>query len=461
MAAARYELHELTAGSGPAEAVEVNTEDFQRAMRVLAPGFRPAARPADSAHWLMEGSLRADLQAEMERGRVVRLMPLEDDSPLEAASAAENKRKYLGLCQQQYGGGDCLGLLADGPTLTREDLRTLALALAMKDALAETGTALKGMVSPRALVAMLVWTCCVYLTLWLLPEPVSKVLAASLTVALLAWLPVHTLWSLMEGWGRLVHEVDRATSFTQVEEASAKFRRQMGENTAHVVVMVVTAVVTGGMARFSAQLPKLPGFAPAAARAEAQGMSLSAAGEVEAVAAVEEQTFTLMVRRPGSRAAAAAEEAAEQRTGATVLIRHRAGNRQLLINGQRWHVPASRSVRDIPAKDAAGDALQAAARRIRENWNRTELSERESDALQEAFNHGDYLRAHLMERMYRGQWVEKQLRLEFPELRWNPTGVDAVDPATGLKYEILTGTDWNMHLHGRRMAEELFRMITF
>ena len=66
-----------------------------------------------------------------------------------------------------------------------------------------------------------------------------------------------------------------------------------------------------------------------------------------------------------------------------------------------------------------------------------------------------------MERMFRGRWVEKQLRLEFTELKWNPTGVDAVDPATGLKYEILTGTDWNMQLHGRRMAEEFFRMITF
>jgi hypothetical protein len=53
------------------------------------------------------------------------------------------------------------------------------------------------------------------------------------------------------------------------------------------------------------------------------------------------------------------------------------------------------------------------------------------------------------------------LRDQFRHLEWNGTGVDAIDPATGLQYEILTGTEWNMQLHGRRMAEELFRLITF
>jgi hypothetical protein len=461
LAAARYELHVLTADSGPSEPVEVDSEDFQRAMRVLAREFRPVAQPAESAHWLMEGSLQANLLAEVERERVVRLMPLEDDSLLDTASAAEMKRKYLGLCQQKYGGGDCLGMLADGPTLTREDLRTLGLALALKDVLKETGVALKGMVSPQALVAMLVWTCCVYLTLWLLPEPVSKVVAASLTLALLAWLPVHTLWSLMDGWGRLVHEVDRATSFEQVEEASAKFSRVMGENTAHVLVLVVTAAVTGGAARLGAQLSKLPGFALAEARAGAQGTSLAAAGEVEAVAAAEEQTFTLMVRRPGGRTAAAVEEAAEGREGVTVIIRHVGGNRQIFINGQRWHVPANRYIRDIPAKDPMGDALQAAAQRIARTWSRDALTPSQRGAIKEARDAGNYLKAHLMERRFRGQWVEKMLQDQFKHLRWSGTGVDAVDPATGLQYEILTGTEWNMQLHGRRMAEVLFRLITF
>ncbi|MFL5344525.1 MAG: hypothetical protein ACJ8AT_07015 [Hyalangium sp.] len=461
LAAVRYELHVLTADSGPSEPVQVSTEDFQHAMRVLARDFRSSAQPAETAHWLIEGSRQADLLAETEHGRVVRLMPLEDDSPLEAGSAAELKRKYLGLCQREYGGGDCLGLLADGPTLTREDLRTLGLALALRGVLKETGVALKGMVSPQALVAMVVWTCCLYLTLWLLPEPVSKLVAASLTLALLAWLPVHTLWSLMDGWGRLVHEVDRATSFEQVEEASAKFSQVSGENTAHVLVMVVTAVVTGGTAKFTARLPNLPGFEQAATQAEAQGLGLAGAGEVEAVAAAENETFTLMVRRPGGRAAAAAEDSTEARETATVIIRHQGGNRQVFINGQRWHVPANRSIQEIPAKDPVGDALQSAAQRIAKNWSRGQLSPKQADALRRAREQGRYLEAHLMERQFRGQWVENMLREEFKELQWSRTGVDIVDAATGLKYEVLAGTNSNMELHGRRMAEVFFRLIAF
>jgi hypothetical protein len=409
----------------------------------------------------MEGSLHADLLAEAERGRVVRLMPLEEGTPLEAASAAELTREYLVLCQQEYGGGDCLGLLDDGPTLTREDVRTLALALALKDVLKQTGVALKGMVSPQALVALVVWTCCLYLTLWLLPEPFSKALAAGMTVALLAWLPVHTLWSLMDGWGQLMHTVDRATSFEQVEEASARFSRLLGENTAHVLVMLVTAAVTGGATKLGAQLPKLPGFARAAAQAEAQGVPLTEVGAVEAASAPEEQTFTLMVRRPGGQAAAAAEDAAEGREGLTVIIRHQGGNRQVLANGQRWHVPATRSIQEIPTHDPVGDALQAAARRIARNWEQSRLTVEQSAAIDKATAQGKYLDAHLMARRFRGQWVETMLRGQFKELQWSRTGIDVIDPATGLKYEVLAGTNSNMELHGRRMAEVFFRLITF
>jgi hypothetical protein len=336
LATARYELHVLTSGSGPVEPVEVDEEGFQRAMRVLAREVHPSERSKETARWLMQGGLQADLLAEVERGHVVRLTPLEDNSPLAAITAAEMTRKYLDLCQEEYGGGDCIGLLADGPTLQRDDLRALALALALKKVLKETRHAFREMVSPQALVSMIVWTGSFYLLLWLLPEPASKLLAAGLTLALLAWLPVHTLWSLMDGWAHLVHQVDRVTSFEQLQEASKEFSRVLGENTARVLVMLVTAALTGSGPNFAKQLPKLPGFERAAAWAKAQGLKLTAASEVEVVAASGEGTFTLMIRSPNNRGAAVAE-AAEARAG-TIIIRHRVGNRLVSINGQRWHV---------------------------------------------------------------------------------------------------------------------------
>ena len=148
----------------------------------------------------------------------------------------------------------------------------------------------------------------------------------------------------------------------------------IGENTAHVLIMLLTAAVAGGAAKFASKLPKLPGFGRAAEWAEAQGLKLAQAGEVEAVAAAEEQTFTLMVRRPDGRATAVAEEAAEARVGFTTIIRHLGGNRQVFFNGQRWHVPANRSIKDIPLKDPIGAALQAAAKRIAKDWSSAKLT---------------------------------------------------------------------------------------
>lgn len=57
--------------------------------------------------------------------------------------------------------------------------------------------------------------------------------------------------------------------------------------------------------------------------------------------------------------------------------------------------------------------------------------------------------------------MERQLRDEFPMLKWSKKGVDAVDPSTGYRYEVLSGTDSNLALHGRRLADLMFRMVTF
>jgi len=460
LAAVRYDLRVLSPDSSREAPVAVGPEDFQRTLRALAREIPATDQPMELARWLMEGELRADLQAEMERGRVVRLLPREDGSPLEAASAVELARSYRLLCQTDYGGGDCLGLFTDGPLLTRDDLRTLGLALSLKEVLRETHAAFRDMVSPQALVTMVVWTGCFYLLLWLLPEPVSKALAASMTLALLAWLPMHTVWSLMDGWARLVHEVDRATSYSEIEAASARFRKAMGEHTARVLVLLVTTALAGGAAKFAARLPKLPGFERAAAWAEAQGLKMSEANQVEAVAAAEERTFTLMVRRPGS-GASSAEAAAEARAGITTIIRHQGGNRQVFINGQRWHVPANKSLKNIPAKDPMGDQLQAAATQVASRWSPRSMSPREAQAVAEARAQGEYWKAHLLEREARGRFVHRVMADQFRQFRWNPRGVDAVDPSTGYKYELLTQTASNMERHGRRIAEELFRMISF
>jgi hypothetical protein len=456
LAAIRYELRVLTAGAVETQPVKVAEEDFREAMAQMARQVPVSERPRETARLLLEGELRAELLAEVEAGRVVRMVPREEGSPLSTASNAQLLAGYRLLCEQQYGGGDCLGLTVNGPVLDREDRRTLALAFAFGGVLQETRESLKHMVSPQAVLTMVVGAAVLYFTLWLLPEPVTKVVAALISVGLLAWLGAQTLWELMDGWGRLAHEADRATTLEELRESGRRYSQVMGENTARVVLLVVTAAVGGGAARFSQRLPLLPGYSRAAAQAEAQGISLAAAEEVAEVAAPAEGTFTLMVRSPGSRAAAA-----EARAGVSTIIRHQGGNRQVLFNQERWHVPAGKSIKDIPLKDPVGDELAAAARALRNEWGPAHLSNKEFIAIRDARAKGEYWKANLLESEARGRFVHAQLRDQFPRLKWQHTGVDAIDPKTGIQYEILTLTESNMARHGRRMAEELFRMIGF
>ncbi|WP_164020574.1 hypothetical protein [Pyxidicoccus trucidator] len=374
-------------------------------------------------------------------------------------SEAELTREYLRWCVRTQGGGDCLSLLVDGPTVRGDDRYALALAISLGSVLGETKEALKGMVQPSAVLSMLVWTATVYLLLWALPDPLSKGLAAGLTVALLAWLGVDTVWSLMRGWVRLVEEADRATTFEGLSTAGEKFGRVMGENTARVLVLVATAALGGSATKLAQRVPKLPGFTQAAVQAEAQGgVRLATLAEVETVAASSEGTFSVLTRSPGRQAAGASAEA---EVAATTVIRHQGGNRQVVINDQRWHVPANKSLKEIPATDPVGDQLQAAAARGAERWRSRGPEGDELAAIEQATSQGKAWLARLLERQSRGRFVERELRKQFPELRWSRTGVDAVDPATGYRYEVLSGTESNLALHGQRMADSLFRMVTF
>jgi hypothetical protein len=453
--ALRYELRVLTAGAVDTQPVQVSATDFLESMRRLAAEVHPSGQPRETARWLLEEALQADVLAEVEHGRVVRMVPLEDDSPLSTSSNAAQVARYQHLCARQYGGGDCLGLLADGPNLDREDRRTLALAIAFGSVLEETKLSLQHMVSPQAVLSLLVGTAMLYLMLWLVPEPLTKGVAALMTLAFIAWLGVDTVWSLMTGWAQLVHATDRATTFEQIEEAGHRFSKVMGENTARVVMLVVTAALGGGAARFSHKLPKLPGFQRAAAQAQAQGVRLSSAADVAEVAAPAEGTFTLMVRSPGTAAAAKA------RATAITLIRHRGGNIQVFINGQRWHVPPGKSFKDIPLRDPVGDQLQAVTREVAQQWHPRLMRRPEADAVTRAHAQGEHWKANLLEREARGRYVHSEVSRRFKNLEWNHKGVDAVDPKTGYRYELLTRTESNMERHGRRMAEDLFRMIGF
>ena len=146
------------------------------------------------------------------------------------------------------------------------------------------------------------------------------------------------------------------------------------------------------------------------------------------------------------------------------VLRHRGGNQQVeLSDGQRWHLPRGKSVADIPAQDTVGDQLQEAVTRAANEWSPHRLSNAEQAAIKKALGKGEYWLARLLEREARGRFVHTRVETLFRErLRFSPQGVDVIDPSPGgLKYEILSGSESNLARHGRRMAGEFFRMLTF
>ncbi len=455
---------------GNTRVVAVTAAEYQRAVQVLGPHFQLKGTPQETAQWLVQALPEEELLAEVYRGRVLTLVPLNDKGPLVPEAEAALKEKYLHWCQPR-GGGDCLGLFTDGPYLRTDDRRTLALALAFGTVLDETRAALGREVSAQAILSSLVWAAGLYLALWLVPEPSTKAVAAVLSVVLLAWLGVDAMWGLMEGWATMAHRAHEATTFEELREAGEAFGQRMGTDAARALILAVATLTGRTLGEVAAHVRSLPRFNQVQAQWVAQGMEGSVAVALEKVAAVEvvvESRALVVLTSPQAPTAinilakSSSSGAGGGHTG-TVAIQHRGGNTQVVLsNGERWHLPPGKSYKDIPAEDRLGDELQAAVKEAAAKWSAAELTDAERSAIESMRRRGLEHRANLLERQARGRWVERQVADRFPHLSWNSRGVDVTGPnGQSYHYEILSGTESNFMLHGRRMASTFFRMIFF
>jgi hypothetical protein len=269
------------------EAVVLEEEEFEEALVELARDVRPFQNPMREARALFGVPSRSGVYRYEYRTR--RLLPegAEDsDGPrlLESYADEQMTRAYGQWCGRKQQPGDCLHLLDEGPLLASDGRYTLAMAIAMDSVWEETAEALEDMVDPEALRATLTASVTMYLLLWSLPEPVSKGVAATLTALAIAYLGVDTVWCLLDGWLTLVREVDRATTFEQLQAAGEAYGEVLGENAARVFVMLATAAL-GNTAGLAAKAARLPGSAQAALAVEAQaGFRYAAVGSVESVA---------------------------------------------------------------------------------------------------------------------------------------------------------------------------------
>ncbi|WP_451967165.1 SitA5 family polymorphic toxin [Archangium violaceum] len=483
--AVEYEVVVLEPNRGATRPVPVSRADFLRAVRENARQAQHEGKsPREAALEWLKGQVEQHPEweqlsgtwvAEVYKGRVLSLVPVDEDSRLTTEANEALRHHYLAWCTRGQGGGDCLHLLDDAPYLKADDRRTLALALAFGSVLEETKAALGRELDPQVLVASCMWTLGTYLALWLVPEPTTKLLAAGLSVVLVAWLGVDTLWGLMDGWALMATQAHEATTFAELREAGEGFAQVLGTDAARAMLLAVGALTGRTLGEVAARVRALPGYGVANARWQAQGgaavlerLEVMAAHEgalaravaaVETVAATPHGPLAVVMLKKGRGGGASSGGG----SSGTVVIRHRGGNQQVILpNGQRWHLPPGTSIHDIPVEDEVGDMLQEAVTRAAKEWGPHWLSFNETNAIDDALKKGKYWLAHLLEREARGRFVHKAVETQFRgRLHFDHHGVDVIDLATGRKYEILSGTASNLAWHGRRMAGEFFRMLTF
>ncbi|WP_239576254.1 hypothetical protein [Archangium primigenium] len=486
--ATEYVVDILEPGSVATRPVPIPSAEFQRAVQRLVRDMRLGTKtPRQAAHELLRLPPSPDVPHvsvmgywEVEhRGAVLSWTPLRQEGPVELTAAADAalKGQYLQWCAHR-GGGDCLGLLDDGPSLRADDRRALALALAFGGVLDETRAALTAdLLSVRAVVSMIVWTVALYCMMWVVPEPMTKAVAASLTLILMGYLGLETVWRLLGGWTRLVDTAHHATTFEELRAAGTEFGKVLGEDAARAMILAVAALSGHTLGQVLSRVKSLPRFELAGARFEARGAAV-VVGRLEVAAPASEgalaqavvATEWVALSPQGPLAVVLLKTGTGRGVGqapggrsAKAVIRHRGGNLQVeLSDGQRWHLPRGKSAADIPAEDTVGDLLQEAVTKAARNWGPDKLSRNERDAIDEALTQGEYWLARLLEREARGRYVENEVSRRFKHVYHfsRSKGVDVEVPG-GFKYEILSGSESNLARHGRRMAGEFFRMLTF
>ena len=188
-------------------------------------------------------------------------------------------------CEPSEPPDGCLVLPSNAPppeTLAR--LR-LALSFAMDTVWEGAAVPVSEYMDPLAFKVMVYTALCTYLVLLLVPvpEPVTKGVAAVLTLYLVVYLGLGPMRELVRAGDRLLEESERATTTGELRAAGQRFGRVLGDSGMRVLLLMATAAL-GGKGSLAGKGPKLPGFGKAALLSPVRtGVRLEAAGQVGSV----------------------------------------------------------------------------------------------------------------------------------------------------------------------------------
>lgn len=196
---------------------------------------------------------------------------------------------YLRECERRGFSGDCFSLLARGPSDdTALDARgrfTLGFIFALTPA-AEAALGVLSDFSTQAMTAVLCGLS-LYLLVLMTPEPISKGIAATMTLFLWGYLGTE-LWGLISATGRLWNETAEAHTFQALREASERYARVLGPNTLRLLLLLATWSA-GAQGRGAMPTEGLPHFSQAIRNAASAGRIHlpTAASEVQTVLVTE------------------------------------------------------------------------------------------------------------------------------------------------------------------------------
>ncbi|MGZ3458463.1 MAG: SitA5 family polymorphic toxin [Archangium sp.] len=193
------------------------------------------------------------------------------------------QRMLSSLCAPSERADGCLVLPRNAPPPEALARLRLALSFSMDTVWEGAAVPLSEYLDPLAFKVMVYTALSTWLLTLMMPEPVTKGLAAALTVYLVAWLGLGPVWAMVQAGWRLLEDSRRATTAEELKEAGHRFGRVLGDNGMRVLLLLATAALSGETG-FLGKGPRLPGFGQAALASSARtGVMLEAAGQVRAV----------------------------------------------------------------------------------------------------------------------------------------------------------------------------------
>jgi hypothetical protein len=180
----------------------------------------------------------------------------------------------------------CLVLPENAPPPETLARMRLALSFAMDTLWEGAAVPISEYLDPLAFKVMVYTAMSTYLLLLMLPvpEPVTKGLAAVLTVYLVVYLGLGPVRAMAQAGWRLLEDSERATTAGELKHAGHRFGRVLGDSGMRVLLLLATTAL-GGKESFLGKGPGLPGFTQAALISPARtGVRLEAAGQVRSVA---------------------------------------------------------------------------------------------------------------------------------------------------------------------------------